>query len=194
MEKNDLELVLDFRQGKEAAFDELVRRYMIKAVGLASVMVGNQEDAKDVSQDAFVKIHRSLNQFQMQCKFSTWFYRVLANTAKDFLRKRRWTNFLKWRSPESMDSFFDSLKDEKASADRAVLADELRGKISRAVSRLPFKQQWVFTLRFVEGLSLAEIQEATGVAEGTVKATLHFAIQKFKADLLPYLEKGRDRS
>ena len=192
VEKSDLDLILEFKGGKEQAFDELVKRHMQKAVELAYVVLGNYEDAKDASQEAFVKVYGALKDFRMQSKFSTWFYRILLNTAKDFLRKRNWKKFLQWDKKKSMDQFFEKVKDERgASPGKELLGHELNQKIAAAVAKLPFKQQCVFKLRFIEGLSLKEIGEATGLAEGSVKATLHFAVQKFKASLFPYLGEGR---
>ncbi len=192
VEKSDLDLILEFKGGKEQAFDELVKRHMQKAVQLAYVVLGNYEDAKDASQEAFVKVYGALKDFRMQSKFSTWLYRILLNTAKDFLRKRSWKKFLQWDKKESMDQFFEKVQDERgASPGKELLGRELNQKIAAAVSKLPFKQQYIFTLRFIEGLSLKEIGEATGLAEGSVKATLHFAVQKFKASLSPYLGEGR---
>ncbi len=192
VEKSDLDLILEFKGGKEQAFDELVKRHMQKAVELAYVVLGNYEDAKDASQEAFVKVYGALKDFRMQSKFSTWFYRILLNTAKDFLRKRNWKKFLQWDKKESMDQFFEKVKDERgASPGKELLGHELNQKIAAAVAKLPFKQQCVFKLRFIEGLSLKEIGEVTGLAEGSVKATLHFAVQKFKASLFPYLGEGR---
>lgn len=190
VEKSDLDLVLEFKQGREQAFDELIRRHMEKAMQMAYVILGNYEDAKDVSQEAFVKAYRSLRLFRMQAKFSTWFYRILMNAAKDFLRKKNWKRFLSWDNRDAMENFFERIADPQASPGRELLGQEMDRKISQAVARLPFRQQCVFVLRFLEGLSLREIGEATGLAEGSVKATLHFAVQKFKRDLFPYMSEG----
>ncbi len=187
-DKTDLDLVLEFQRGRESAFDELVKRHMQKAVELVYVVVGNYEDAKDISQEAFVKVYHSLKGFQNKSKFSTWLYRILINGAKDFLRKKRWKRFLNWDSSESMDNFFEQVEDRDPSPRKGVLGKELDQKITEAIGKLPFKQQWVFSLRFFEGFSIQEISEATELAEGTVKATLHFAIQKFKSVLAPYIE------
>ncbi len=189
--KSDTDLVLEFKEGREHAFDELVERHMNKAIQFAYVVVGNYEDAKDVSQEAFVKAYRSLKQFRLESKFSTWFYRVLMNAAKDFLRKRSWKRFLKWERNESMERFFESVEDKRTFPGKELLGEELGRKMTCAITRLPFKQRCVFNLRFIEGLSIQEICEATDLAEGTVKATLHFAVRKFKDALNPYLAEGR---
>ena len=190
LERDDATLVLECRKGVESAFTELVRRHKEKAVQLAATVVGNYEDAKDISQEAFVKAYHALGRFQMQSKFSTWFYRILMNTAKDFMRRKKWKQFLAWENPEAMENFFERIPNRTASPGAGVLHQELGQEITQAIKKLPFKQQWIFTLRFVEGLSIREIAETAAVSEGTVKATLHFATEKFEKEIGPYLQKG----
>lgn len=188
--KRDAELVSQFRSGKESSFDELVRRHMEKSVQLARAVCGNYEDAKDISQEAFVKAYHALKNFKGDAQFSTWFYRILMNTAKDHWRKKKWARFVEWKQNEAKDNFLESLPSADPTPGGSALGAEFEGRVSVAIQKLPFQQQWVFLLRFTEDYSLAEIAAATGLAEGTVKATLHFAMKKFKAAVAPHLEKG----
>lgn len=194
MAASDQDLVRSATQGetadREAAFAGLVRRHMEKAIQLAYLTIGNYEDAKDVSQEAFVKAYRSLDRFEMKAQFSTWLHRILMNTAKDHLRKRKWMNFLSWKTQEGSDNFFETLEASGARPGKNLLDEELGKKMSEAIQSLPFKQRWIFTLRFLEGQSLLEIAKTTRLSEGTVKATLHFAIQKFKKAVFPYLKEA----
>jgi RNA polymerase sigma-70 factor (ECF subfamily) len=187
--KIDAELVLRARQGSEAAFTELIRRHKEKAVQLAYAAVGNYEDAKDISQEAFVKAYRALKDFHGEAQFSTWFYRILMNAAKDFHRRKRWTNFLAWKAAEDMDRFFEQVPGRGAAPGQGALDEELGARMAKAIEKLPAQQRWIFTLRFVEGLSLREIGEVTQLAEGTIKAALHFAVQKFKKEMTHYVGK-----
>ena len=181
--RTDAELVREAGRGSESAFSELVARHKERAVKMACVMAGNFEDAKDISQEAFVKAWRALGRFRHQSKFSTWFYRILMNTAKDFLRKRGLKNFLVWRRMETMENFFENVRDRAALPGKGLQNEELGRAMGRAIQNLPEKQRWIFTLRFVEGLPLAEIAQTAAVSEGTVKASLHFAIQKFRREM-----------
>lgn len=190
LEKSDLDLIAEFKQGRQEAFSELVRRHMGRAIQLAHVALGGHyEDAKDVSQEAFVRAYRALDRFEGRSKFSTWFYRILMNEAQSFLRKKRWKFWVRWTTNESMTKFFETVEDPHASSSRGAERGELNHKIHETIGRLPFKQQWIFTLRFIEGLSIHEISEATGTAEGTVKANLFFAVKKFKEKMAPYLKE-----
>ena len=181
--KSDAELVSEAQQGKEQAFSELMGRYKERAIRMVYTHVGNYEDAKDVSQEAFVKTYRALARFESRAKFSTWFYRILMNAANDFLRKRRLMNFLIWKENEAMENFFENVADTRISPDKSLQSRELGERMSRAVQKLPEKQRWIFTLRFLENLTLEQIAETSGLALGTVKASLHFAVQKFKKEL-----------
>lgn len=188
--KTEAALVREAKAGDERAFAELVRRHKEKAMELAYLAVGNYEDAKDISQDAFVKTYHSLKHFEMKSQFSTWFYRILMNTAKDFLRRKKWQKLLSWKTSEEMESFFDKVADPKASTGRHLLSQELDSQITEAIKKLPFQQRWIFTLRFLEAFSIQEISEVTHLSEGTVKATLHFAVQKFKNQTQSYVLQG----
>ena len=183
-EKDDLELVKQSREGDQGAFSVLVSRYKEKAVKMAALIVGNFEDAKDVSQEAFVKAYNALAKFEGKSKFSTWYFSILMNTARDFTRKKSWQMTVKWSDQEKMDNFFEQVRDENAKPMDVMAGKELGKRMTSAISDLPEKQKWVFTLRFMEEMSLKEIAEVTGMQEGTVKANLHFAIQKFKDEML----------
>lgn len=193
LSKSDEILIGEFKEGKSEAFTELIERYKFKAVRLAFVTVGNYEDAKDVSQEAFVKAHRALLTFEMKSKFSTWFYRILMNTAKDFLRKKKWKKFLTWKTSEDMENYFQSIEGRQAGPGQNLVNSELGIKMTEAIKKLPFKQGWVFTLRYLKGFSIHEISEITEISEGTVKATLHFAVLKFRKEIFPYLQEGREK-
>ncbi len=188
-EVTELDLIGRAQKGDDAAFSELVSRNKEKAMQMAAVIVGNWEDAKDVSQEAFVKAYHALKNFKGDSKFSTWFYRILVNTSKDHLRKKKLSRWAKWTKQDEMDTFFELISG-KETADGKAKSQELGGQMASAIEKLPEKQKWVFTLRFVEDLSLKEIAEVTGQQEGTVKATLHFAVTKFKEAMGPYWAKG----
>lgn len=190
--EEDFELVLQARRGDTRAFDALMKKYKERAVRAVYAVVGNYEDAKDIAQEAFVKAYRSLGQFQSRAQFFTWFYRILMNTAKDFLRRKALRQFLNFSDQEEgKPDFLQSVPDRAVAADDSLLGTELGSKMSEIVSSLPMQQRWVFTLRFFEGLSLLEISMITRLSEGGVKATLHIAVQKFKTAIQPYLAEGR---
>ncbi|OGW72303.1 MAG: hypothetical protein A2Y02_00190 [Omnitrophica bacterium GWA2_52_12] len=179
--ESDEALVASAKLGHDGAFNELVRRHKEKMLRLAWVWTGNAEDGKDVSQEAFVKAYQGLKKFDGRAKFSTWLSAITANAARDHLRKRRLKRFLLWREVRDMDFFLESVPDNSPGPERGASRGELAGQIQKIIAVLPEKQRVFFVLRFMDGHSLHEIAEMTGVAEGTVKAGLHFAVKKFKA-------------
>lgn len=185
--KSDETLARMFQEGQTRAFDALMARHKEKMMKYAYLMVGNYEDAKEIAQDAFVKAYQHLGKFEGKSKFVTWFYRILINTSRDYLRKRKWA-FMTWKKNEDMEAYWEQVGDPRASTDRGAVSDETNRQITKAVQELPEKQRWIFTLRFIEGMSLSEIAEAVGSSEGTVKASIHFAVQKFKDKLLPLMK------
>jgi len=191
VEKSDFDLIAAFKQGQKEAFTMLVNRHKEKAVQMAFIATGNFEEAKDASQEAFVKAYRGLYGFKRKSKFSTWFYRILMNTAKDTVRKRKWQRFLSFSGKKDNDEdLLDQIQDTRALTDQGVMREELTQRINQSLKGFPPQQRWVMTLRFFEEMSLAEIAEAMGLREGTVKATLHAAVKRFKKEMTPYLKEG----
>jgi len=190
MTEPDFELIERIQKGEKPAFRELVTRHMEHAVQIAYNAVGNYEDAREVAQDAFVKVYRGLGKFDKRAKFTTWFYRILMNTAKDFHRRKKWVKFVNWGKTEDKDRFIDNIREGRPGTAGTIMNEELRGKMLSAVEQLPDKQRIIFKLRYLEGYSLAEIEDITGLSNGTVKASLHFAGQKFKKMMTEYVKAG----
>lgn len=189
----DLDLVRRCQQGDETAFGELVRRYQRKVFTVALGMVKNPEDAMDIAQDAFIKVHRYLGNFQGTSSFYTWLYRIVVNLCIDHLR----------RDVKHMTLDFDERIDHEEHRENrgGVMASrldtnpskvlgrkELAGRIQRAVDALPSYHRAVIIMREVEGLSYAEMASAMKVSKGTIMSRLHHARQKLQRALGEYLD------
>ncbi len=187
------ELIEKARGGDVKAFGELVKAHQERAVHAAFSFLGNLEDARDVAQESFVKVYQNLPQFKGSSKFSTWLYRILMNSCKDFLRKRR-----AQKQPPIAASFtnekgevanpLDQAPSSAPSALRTVMNQEIQSAIFAALETLPFQQRSAFALRYLEGLSLLEIAESMELSEGAVKAHLWQAGQKMREKLAGILE------
>lgn len=192
--KTDFDLILAFRAGKEHAFTELVARHKEKAVQIAYTILGNYEDAKDASQEAFVKVYRALEKFEMKSRFSTWLYRIIVNTAHDHARAGRWKKLFMNPLPsgdgDEAPDYLERVPDHSYSPGKNTLGRELGQRMNEAMAALPERQRLIFMLRYQEDLPLAEIARITGVSEGAVKASLHFASKKFKESMQEYLQEG----
>src|ERR1700682_4363191 len=170
----ELSLVRAAKQGDDAAFEELVRRYDRNVFRIAQHITQNREDAEDVVQEAFLKAYGNLAKFQEQSKFYTWLLRIAVNEALMKLRRRR---------PERTVSLDEEVKTEEDSLPREV-ADwspnpeqqynqaELRDILTRTIQGLPASFRTVFVLRDVEGLSTEETAEALDLSIPAVKSRL----------------------
>ncbi|MCC6487819.1 MAG: sigma-70 family RNA polymerase sigma factor [Candidatus Hydrogenedentes bacterium] len=176
--EGDSGLVSRAQSGDFRAFEELVRRYRNDVYALAYHFVRNREEAWDVSQEVFIKAHRSLGRFRGDSSFKTWVLRITANQCKDFLKKRRLDTV----------SYNDALEAEHAASpilgpEHAVEAKELGEAITTALGQLPFKHRTAFVLREFEGLTYDEMARVMGCNLGTVMSRLHHARKKLQHSL-----------
>lgn len=176
------------RNGERAAFDNLVALYRQKGLGIAYNLTGNFEDAKDVLQEAFIKVYLNLKGFREKAKFSTWFYRIVVNCGLDFLRRRKTASRVFIGRP-----LLDEEGNEKETADqrydpaKLTLNQELREKLDEKIAGLPGKQRLAFTLKHQNGLSNQEIAEVLGCGIATVKVHLFRAARRLQEELSGYV-------
>jgi RNA polymerase sigma-70 factor, ECF subfamily len=191
--KIDLKLVQRFNKGDDTAFGELVERYQRKVYSIALGMVKNQEDAMDITQDAFVKVHRYIINFQGSSSFYTWLYRIVVNLSIDHLRrsgKRAAMNF------DEKTGYQSDTVDENAVMGKRLDTNpvkvlgrkELADHIQAAVEELPPYHRAVIIMREIEGMSYSEMAKTLKVSKGTIMSRLHHARQKLKKALDPYLK------
>lgn len=194
VELKDEILVTRAKEDDPRAFEELIRRYRQKAYAVAYRMCGDAEEARDLTQETFLRTFRELKTFKGQSSFYTWFYRILVNVCIDERRRRqRWKRiFFPWKSgqkdAEHSDEAFDDYPDMKESADPdAVLSSrQLFQKVQKALINLPDRQRMVFQLKVFEEMSIPEIAEMMNLAEGTVKSHLFRATSFLRNALKEY--------
>lgn len=184
-EPSDATLVRRVQAGEADAYTVLVERYQERAVRLAFGLVHHWEDARDCSQEAFVKAYRRLGGFRAEATFSTWFYRIVVNACRDFQRRRRLRAWLSLDAPvdaEEAAALFDP-PSRDAPPDAQVADQELGQALTRAIGRLPDRQRTAFVLRHLEGLSVEEVAGVLQCAPGTAKAHLFHAAAKLQRAL-----------
>jgi len=170
-------------RGAVDSFGGLVEMYQERAIRIAASFVG-MSDARDLAQEAFIKAWENLGRFKGESRFYTWFYRILVNTCKDFLRKKKTRQvFSFWFSREEEEGLDPSasVMDLSKNASEQLLNRELGASIAQALEMLPGRQKSVFVLRYLEGMSLSEISDTLSISLGAVKAHLWQAGQKMKA-------------
>lgn len=176
-EFDDRELVDRCQQGDLDAYGILVGRYRNKVYGLAFSMLRNEQDATDLSQEAFVRGWQAIRRFRKSATFYTWIYRITTNLAIDFVRRRdrRPTMpFEEGTNPE-IDASVQLAPSTSSSPVDEAQRKELRGQIDAALLELSPEHRAVIQLREFEGLDYAAIAKANGCSIGTVMSRLHYA-------------------
>jgi RNA polymerase sigma-70 factor (ECF subfamily) len=171
-------LIRAAQQGDQNAFEQLVRRYDRPVLRLAMNLLRNPEDARDVYQEAFLRVYRNLGSFRLDSSFQTWLYRIVTNLCLDRFRGR------KVRREEPAD-LIENAAEERADVDpqRSLLSKELGARIRQVLGGLTPRERTVFELRHYEGLRLKDIGEALGTSEEAAKNCLFRVTQKMRAAL-----------
>lgn len=170
----DWELVQQCNAGDEAACTRLVTDYQRMVFQLGLHLLGDAQEALDLSQEVFLRVFRTLSQFRGQSSLRTWIYRIALNQASN--RQRWWRR--RFRSHQvALDEHVEShgdLSESRSFAmpDRVLQQNETADRVWRALAGLPFDQRAAIVLREIEGLSYDEIAESLGIAVGTVKSRL----------------------
>lgn len=179
----DGELVAQAQQGDHAAFEKLVERHKHKAYRIAFDFTRDREEAKDLSQEAFLRAYTHLQGFDRRSGFYTWFYRIVVNLCLDHHRRNQ--KIQKEPFDDSVDHVHDHKErsDNLSPLDKEILARQIVAKVAAALDALPAKQRTVFILRNHQGLSIREIAAVMRAAEGTVKVHLHRAVIALRRSL-----------
>lgn len=177
-------LVQRCAQGDEAAFAELVAENQRMVVQLALNLLGDRDEALDLSQDVFLRVFRVIGRFRGQSSLKTWIYRIVVNQARN--RHRFWRR--RHRADQvSLDAHVAAHGDfrcgPQSGPDRLLAQKELATRLKTALDGLPFDQRTAIVLREVDGLSYDEIAYSLGVAVGTVKSRLTRARQTLRLEL-----------
>ena len=146
-----------------------------KAFALAYNFAGNAEDAKDILQEAFVRAYVNIKKFRGDSAFYTWFYRILLNLCRDFLRKKKTRIKVMVDAPQPIDEDDAApveAVDDDPGPEEALLNKEIREKVDEAVNMLPERQKTTFMLRHMHGMRLNEIAGIMNCSESTAKVHL----------------------
>lgn len=170
-------------KGDHGAFQRLVERHRERTYRLAWSILRDPDDARDLSQDAFVRLFESVASFDARSRFSTWFFRIVVNLCLDHRRKNRWWKTMFSRQQASGEEDFDELPNAASDApgpDQDASDNEQKRKLWNALSRLSEKQRAALTLQVQEGLSAREIGAILNCSEPTARVHLHRAMTGLK--------------
>ncbi len=181
-------------KGDVESFEKLIERYQSKAYNIALRMLGNEEDAKDVIQDSFIKIYRSLRKFRGDSSFYTWIYRIVTNTCYDFLKKKnKWDNntMSLTNYQNTLTGEIEDIKDELHRPDIILDNKENSAQIIDCLHKLSYDHKTVIILRDIQGFSYDEIAQILNCSEGTVKSRINRARSKLKEIVVSTMEQIR---
>ena len=187
-EPSDLELVERCQADDMSAFQVLVERYQQRATRLAYRYVRNQEDARDVTQEAFIRAFRSIKEFRNESQFYTWLYRILVNLSLDHLRRNKvqaseYEDGLMLRSQSAAEA-----QQKRTNPREELWKKQRQDAIVEAIASLPDDQKTTVILREIDGLSYEEIAQVTRVPIGTVMSRLFYARKKLQEKLKEYMD------
>ncbi len=151
----------------------LVRTYQQRVYWHVRKMVIDHDDADDITQEVFIKIHKAIDSFREDSQLFTWIYRIATNECLNFLNKKRRRFFLPIEDISGqLSSKIDSSND--------ISGDEIQKKLQKALLQLPDKQRLVFNMRYYDDLSYEAISEITNTSVGALKASYHHAARKIE--------------
>jgi RNA polymerase sigma-70 factor (ECF subfamily) len=172
---DDKELLTKIRhpETRNYGFNLLVRAYQQKVYGLVRKMVIDHDDAHDVTQEVFIKVHKSIDGFREDAQLFTWIFRIATNESLTFLNKKRRRFFL------PLEDIVPELS-AKIDSTPGLSGDEIQIKLQKALLTLPDKQRLVFNLKYYEEMPYQQMAEVTGTSEGALKASYHLAVKKIE--------------
>jgi RNA polymerase sigma-70 factor (ECF subfamily) len=179
------DLIRAAQQGDRSAFDELVRQTYVDTFTLACRLTGNEEDARDVAQDAYLRAWRGIGRFRGEAQFSTWMYRITANAAATHTHRRR------RQRTEPLEDHMHPVEERMESLPGpAAQSAEALDRVSQAIDTLPVKLRHVVILKDVYGLSHEDIASELDISVAAAKVRLHRARRKLKDVLYEHGEEA----
>ena len=185
--QKEKELIERIKRGERSAFEALVDAYRDRGFAIAYSLVRNPEDAKDVLQEGFIRVYMKIKSFRSESKFSTWFHRILVNSAIDFLRRRN-------RKEKVFAHMFTDTKgreidapDQHSEPVRIIQEREFTADLEHCINILPEKQRICFILKHQNGLDNLQISQITGCALSTVKVHLFRAARNLRRVIVYYM-------
>ncbi len=188
MPLSDNELIIQAKDGNDSAFEELIYRFDRSVLAIALKYVHDNDEAKDIYQEVFIRVYRGLKNFEMKSEFSTWLYRIATNVClsyKSRSKKHLFSSIDEQYEVEDDEAIKYELADDEMDPGEIMANVDLGDFIRNAVDSLSSKQRMTFILKHYEGYKIREIAEMLNCKEGTVKKYLFDAIRNLRKKLKP---------
>lgn len=184
MQKEEIELIKNAQHGDMASFEKLIYQYDRNVLSLAYSYINNQDDAKDIYQEVFLRVFKGLKKFEFRSEFSTWLYRITVNVALTYRTKKNKYSYasLDEEQPDSEGGnryTYETIEGDSTSDGRAIGSD-IAENINEALEKLSPQQKMVFSLKHFEEYKIREIAEMMNISDGTVKNYLFNATLKMR--------------
>ncbi|WP_353948716.1 RNA polymerase sigma factor SigW [Sporolactobacillus sp. Y61] len=176
MEHQEKRLIKKVKKGDHQAFAELVDRYKNSVFNICFRMVGNRQEAEDLSQETFIRAYNHIDRFDINRRFSTWIFRIATNLSIDSLRRKKASVSLDAEVPGTDGLSLNTMlsdPDESSHPDKHLLRSETEQWVQHGIAQLPEKYRSAVVLKYIEELSLKEISEVMDLPIGTVKTRVH---------------------
>jgi len=176
---DDSELMIAVQNGNKKAFNVLVERYKKKAYYIALGLIGDSDEAYDLSQDAFIRVYNARKRFDRKRPFFSWFYAILSNLAKNHLKKKS----VRAEHARQVRDGYDPSLHCSSPPDLLVEADETRKEVWAAIDRLSYDHREIIILRHFQDMPYEEIAGLLGIPTGSVMSRLYYARKKLREAL-----------
>ena len=185
MTQQETELIIRAKNGNITAFEQLIYNYDKKVLSLALKYVKNEDEAKDIYQEVFLRVFRGLKNFKFKSEFSTWLYRITTNVCLTYKQKQKKHSYVSIdNGDEENERNIESFEDENSFTPERIFNDsEISQQVNNALENLPSRQKMIFILKHYEGYKIKEIADIINVGEGTVKKYLFEAVHKLREQL-----------
>jgi len=190
---DDTKLIKEAQRGNMQALEQLIYKYDRHVLNIAKSFRNDEDDAKDIYQEVFMRVYRGLKNFQFKSEFSTWLFRITTNVCITYENKKKRHSHdsinreIKAEDEDNAATLADFIPGSGRTDDQAVGSD-LSVHINRALETLPSQQKMVFTLKYFQDYKIREIADMMQCAEGTVKRYLFTATNKMRDQLKDVFE------
>jgi RNA polymerase sigma-70 factor (ECF subfamily) len=193
MTPEENKLVIAAQNGDRSAFEELVYKYDKNVLGIAYSFINNNEDAKDIYQEVFLRVFKGIKKFEFRSEFSTWLYRITTNVCLTYRsQKKKYAYTSLDEEPDEEESNPRSLANtltDNQTPDNDAVNSEISTHIEKGLDKLSPQQRLVFTMKHYKGYKLKEISTMMNCSEGTIKNYLFMATQRMRDHLKGIMDK-----
>lgn len=179
MDKSDKQIIKEYLSGDEAAFSELVKKYLKPVYNFIFRLVNDRDVAEDLTQDTFVKVWKNFHRYNQARSFRTWLFTIAKNTTFDYFKKKKEIPFSRFMDEEG-ESWLENIEDENFLPDEILERKNLAEEFEKILSKIPLYYRVILLLHYKEEFSLHEIAEILDEPYNTIKSRHQRGIIKLK--------------